>query len=136
MASTEAQREKWRVQARSQYQKYKDRMRKRTNAFYHAHKDWYKEWHRRRNADSIEFIRSLKSKPCFDCGGTFPPCAMDFDHRLGESKLTSVGNLGRANAPPEMILEEIAKCDLVCANCHRIRTEQRRENRKRIVAAK
>lgn len=69
-------------------------------------------------------IREAKSVPCPDCGGMFPPCCMDFDHVRGEKKFNiSVNMYSRSFAA---LLEEIAKCDVVCANCHRIRTERRR----------
>lgn len=70
----------------------------------------------------IEWLHSLKNNPCMDCGGTFPPCAMDFDHREAESKEQGICQMVRGGWSRERILAEIAKCDLVCANCHRIRT--------------
>ncbi len=67
-----------------------------------------------------ELIDRLKSGPCMDCGGAFPPYVMDFDHRDPATKYRPVSQLtGRNEAT---ILAEIDKCDLVCANCHRIRT--------------
>ena len=63
----------------------------------------------------------LKSKPCMDCGNTFPSCVMDFDHRNPEDKKYNVSQMVCRYSWTK-ILEEIAKCDLVCANCHRIRT--------------
>lgn len=68
----------------------------------------------------------LKSAPCMDCGGTFPPVAMDFDHRQGTEKRDSVSKLG-CRGKMSAMLAEIAKCDLVCSNCHRVRTWRRRE---------
>lgn len=68
-------------------------------------------------------LDELKNKPCMDCGGTFPPECMDFDHREGEVKLLRIGSQLRRKW--ESVLAEIAKCDLVCANCHRIRTKNR-----------
>jgi hypothetical protein len=62
-----------------------------------------------------------KNKPCMDCGRKFPTCCMDFDH-TGEDKVEIVSRLVGSMAPKERILAEIAKCDLICANCHRIRT--------------
>ena len=35
-------------------------------------------------------LDELCDVPCLDCGGRFPPCAMDFDHREGESKRSAV----------------------------------------------
>ncbi len=66
-----------------------------------------------------------KDKPCADCGGQFAPEAMDFDHRPGTDKLDDVGKLVSGRYSWDKVQAEIAKCDLVCANCHRIRTKQR-----------
>src|SRR5574343_932184 len=71
------------------------------------------------------FVASLKTGPCVDCGQTFPPCAMDFDHVRG-AKVLGVANLV-ALGSKDRILAEIAKCDLVCACCHRIRTHGRKD---------
>ena len=49
---------------------------------------------------------------------------MDFDHRDGTTKVSSVTRL--INRSIEVLLAEVAKCDIVCANCHRIRTFERR----------
>lgn len=71
-----------------------------------------------------DWVGSLKARPCADCGGRFPPCAMDFDHRPGETKAFNVASI--TTGTRDKILSEIAKCDLVCSNCHRIRTYNRR----------
>lgn len=68
-------------------------------------------------------INQFKSRPCADCGGTFDPVCMDFDHRPGEEKRGNVSGLVTRNF--SRILVEIQKCDVVCANCHRIRTKVR-----------
>ena len=48
---------------------------------------------------------------------------MDFDHRDRKTKLTNINRMiNYRSYSKEKILEEIEKCDLVCANCHRIRT--------------
>lgn len=64
---------------------------------------------------------ALKSGPCVDCGGSFAPCQMDFDHLPGMPKLFNVAEAGG----PIKASSEAAKCDLVCANCHRLRTWKR-----------
>jgi len=66
-----------------------------------------------------EWLAPLKAGPCHDCGRRFPPPAMDFDHVSG-IKVAGIAQMafwGR-----EKTLAEIAKCELVCANCHRERT--------------
>jgi hypothetical protein len=66
--------------------------------------------------------------PCMDCGGVFPWVAMDFDHRPSETKRWPVSDEGCRLATKGMkvkVLEEIAKCEIVCSNCHRVRTQER-----------
>lgn len=77
--------------------------------------------HERRERVKI-FIDELKSKPCSDCGKTFPPVCMDFDHARGEKLFLISKGWGRSF---ESLLLELEKCDLVCSNCHRIRTSAR-----------
>jgi hypothetical protein len=71
-------------------------------------------------------IQSFKDTPCMDCGNKFPPECMDFDHRGDDTKINDVSSMTTCSI--SKILEEIAKCDIVCSNCHRIRTEQRRKD--------
>lgn len=71
-----------------------------------------------------ELIAQLKNNPCQDCKRHFPPECMDFDHRAGETKIATISQLTTCSL--ERILAEIAKCDLICANCHRTRTQRRR----------
>ncbi len=69
-----------------------------------------------------QFMDELKAGPCTDCGGTYPPECMDWDHVRGD-KLADVGSLLQATR--ERILAEVTKCELVCANCHRTRSRNR-----------
>jgi len=58
-----------------------------------------------------------------DCGQSFHPVCMDFDHRERRDKgEPTVSALVSHSSAQERILAEIEKCDLVCANCHRLRT--------------
>ncbi len=82
---------------------------------------------RKRNVWRVqaELLDSLRDVPCADCERRFPPCAMDFDHRDAEAKKYTVTRMiGRAGTA--RILAEVAKCDIVCTNCHRARTYDRR----------
>lgn len=76
---------------------------------------------------SRAWLDVLKAKPCMDCKQTFPTECMDFDHVRGK-KLTPI-NTQTANKSKGPLLEEIKKCDLVCSNCHRIRTRTRKLRR-------
>jgi len=65
----------------------------------------------------------LESHPCVDCGET-DPLVLQFDHREGAVKVDTIGTMvNRANW--NTLLAEIAKCDVRCANCHRLRTAER-----------
>jgi hypothetical protein len=70
-----------------------------------------------------QFLLEQKDKPCADCGNRYPREAMDFDH-LGDKEFT-ISN-GKNIVSRERLEAEIAKCDVVCSNCHRTRTETRR----------
>lgn len=79
----------------------------------------------RRNARIRADVDAIKSQPCTDCGGTFDPICMDFDHRPGEIKVADVARLATGGSEARLYAE-IAKCDVVCSNCHRLRTKRRR----------
>jgi len=79
----------------------------------------------RRNQELTEEIR--RSTPCSDCGVSYPPYVMDFDHIRG-TKVDDVMQLVNQGASWVKISAEIAKCEVVCSNCHRIRTYQRRQS--------
>jgi hypothetical protein len=80
-------------------------------------------WERGRTA----WMLSLKTdRPCTDCGKVFPPQVMQWDHIPGHQKLGDISTGFRWRSRHE-ILDEIAKCELVCANCHAIRTFARAE---------
>lgn len=84
-------------------------------------------WQSRKNEfkrQRRQWLRELKTdKPCTDCGRIFAPEAMEWDHRPGTVKLFEISMM--AGRSRKLILEEIAKCDLVCANDHAIRTRTR-----------
>jgi hypothetical protein len=74
-----------------------------------------------------DLLEELRNVPCADCGGTFPKAALDFDHRDPSDKKHAVSRM-LFRTSIEEILREAAKCDVVCANCHRMRTFRRRES--------
>ena len=79
-----------------------------------------------RQRERLKAIAALaKQQPCQDCGGKFHPWVMEFDHREGTKKVEAVGNLLARGCTDEKLQAEIEKCDVVCANCHRMRTFNR-----------
>lgn len=86
------------------------------------HKAYCKDCGKKELQDRRDWINTFKNKPCHDCGKQYPTVLMDFDHVPERGvKLNKIGNL----TSRERIIEEIAKCDIVCPTCHRIRTATR-----------
>lgn len=83
----------------------------------------------KRKAELYKYLRNLKeSSPCADCGSYYPYYVMDFDHVRGrkhKNVMELVPTLSR-----KKIDEEIAKCEIVCSNCHRERTHFRKNQKK------
>lgn len=70
-----------------------------------------------------DYLDSLRDVPCLDCGNRFPPCAMDFDH-IAEKSFSIMSHY--RDKTIAQLDAEVAKCEIVCACCHRIRTNIRR----------
>jgi len=69
-----------------------------------------------------EYIRQVKEKhPCADCGEIYHFSQMDFDHITGKKK-HSLARYANSAVSISTIKDEIKKCEVVCANCHRYRT--------------
>jgi len=72
----------------------------------------------------LKYIQEYKqSRPCADCKEDYPYYMKDFDHLGG--KLFTLSKYKNYTTDLNIIKEEISKCDVVCANCHRIRTYSR-----------
>lgn len=80
---------------------------------------------RKTNARYVRVIKETNS--CADCGEYFRdyPEVLEFDH-IGTDKTAAVARMVGQGVSLSKILKEIRKCDIVCANCHRIRTVKRR----------
>ena len=104
--------------------RYKSETRK---AWYQKKKgnpEWYEKIKEQGNARAKAirlYLQEYKlSKGCADCGYKKHHAALDFDH-IGTDKLINVCNAKSI----EQAKKEIKKCEVVCANCHRIRTYKR-----------
>lgn len=84
----------------------------------------YREKILERKRQKQAWVVRQKRKPCADCGKRFPSVAMEFDHLPGHKKLFKISDA--TNYSKEKLRAEIAKTEVVCANCHAIRTHRRR----------
>jgi len=83
---------------------------------------------RKRNKDYIASVKKLAS--CVDCGES-NPIILEFDHVRGKKK-SNVSDMANQPYSIEAVQKEIDKCEVRCANCHRIVTYERREEAKAI----
>ena len=74
-------------------------------------------------------IAYFLNHPCADCGEA-DPIVLEFDHLKDKAFNIGASLSGRSWAS---ILDEIAKCDVVCANCHRRRTARRKGSLRALI---
>lgn len=99
---------------------------KRSKKHYAENRDVYVRRGPRRRFEAREIVNKIKREnPCLDCGDKFHYCQMDFDHRDQFTKRKQISYMLMLGI--DTILKEIEKCDLVCANCHRDRTQRQIE---------
>jgi hypothetical protein len=80
-----------------------------------------KEYRRKIRDRNREYVRQIKeSNPCTDCEQFYHYSQMDFDHI--DLKKQNIAKLVNSEASIKTIKQEMAKCQLVCSNCHRLRT--------------
>lgn len=78
----------------------------------------------RRDAGRSWMVSIKEGVPCADCAETFPPCVMHWDHLPGYPKVDEISSMVGSRRR-EIVVDELAKCELVCANCHVMRTVTR-----------
>lgn len=92
--------------------------------WYPQHKKHHQQLNRASRRKRLDRVDTYKlSKGCADCGYAEEAIALDFDHLRDKTIGISVA---AQNYKWERLIEEIEKCEVVCANCHRIRTRNRR----------
>jgi len=99
------------VYSRRWYEKHKAEQIARVT----AQKETYKN-------DMFAYIfQYLSTHPCVDCGEK-DPIVLEFDHRDPTQKLFSISQALRLHYGLGRVCDEIEKCDVRCANCHRRKT--------------
>ncbi len=80
-----------------------------------------RKWQRDRRREYTKRLRQLKKnhKKCDYCEYSIHTEVLEFHHRSPKEKSFSFTCGGFGNYSWKRILEEIAKCDIICANCHR-----------------
>lgn len=101
----------------------KDCERIRKSKYYKANKAKFKKrariYDEKKRIENRELIDGYrKSHPCIQCGES-DFCCLDFHHKDGEDKKYDFGQLKKKAYSTKTIMEELAKCVILCANCHR-----------------
>lgn len=99
----------------------KDCLNEKQKMAYRKNKKYWLDMNRRKRAENRDRYNATKDgKPCSECGGFYPSYVMDYDHRDPDSKIMPISKM--MGYSWWFIQEEIDKCDLLCSNCHRIKT--------------
>lgn len=81
----------------------------------------YKEAERTRQkngrAKLREYVTTAKLSGCVVCGEKHPSC-LQYHHLDPSTKVDRVNRLLAQTKSLEKVIAEIAKCELICANCH------------------
>jgi hypothetical protein len=90
---------------------------------YYSNREKYIKKALRRKKELRQWLISIKeNEPCKDCGISYPYYVMDFDHLRDKTyEVTKLIN----SCSMRKLKAEIEKCEIVCANCHRMRTFKR-----------
>lgn len=92
---------------------------------YKNKQDLYNAQQRHRDKNHSKMWEILEKSCCMDCG-IKDPRVLEFDHRLNENKKFDISRaVSGSTRSWNLIKQEIDKCDIVCSNCHKIRTMTR-----------
>lgn len=94
----------YRAKKRSEDSDWQRRAREASKLSKEKNRDWFEQY-------KLAFR-------CMICGDTHPG-ALDFHHRDPKTKRKGVAQLVQMGYSQERIMEEVAKCDPLCASCHR-----------------
>lgn len=112
--------ERKRAYRRAFYLANRERLLAQAKARYDADPESKKRRDAERRQELRRFIRAQKEgKSCAECGFA-DPRALDFHHRDSTLKEFDLSVAWQKGWSKKRIAAEIAKCDIICANCHRI----------------
>jgi len=87
--------------------------------YYANNRDRFTAYNKKRKSKLFRVLDEIKTKNgCKKCGENHPAC-LDFHHRSGSKKEEGLSVMVNNLRPLKIILKEIEKCDVLCANCHR-----------------
>lgn len=96
-----------------------ERQKAAQRAHYEANKDKFlqRQW-TKRNRVSRQLVLTKQGKACEHCGEDHPAC-LDFHHVDPKLKTVHIYQMRREGWSEERVAAELAKCIILCSNCHR-----------------
>ncbi len=118
----------WRVTGVKRWGICRECQRKQKVDWYEEHKEEKREAKNQRTRDQRDSARQfvynyLSTHPCVECGER-DPRVLEFDHLGNKDK--AIAEMIRDGASISTLEREIAKCQVLCANCHRKKTADER----------
>ena len=108
-------------------EKNREKIRAKSKVRYHADVTKSREDARNWQQNKYQFVAAIKlDSGCVDCGFKGHPHALTFDHLPQYEKKFNIGAAIRCTNKQDL-LDEISKCEVRCANCHAIKTAERRK---------
>lgn len=102
----------------------KDCQKEISRKHYQSNKQQYFDRNKKvKRANRLKILELKQNSPCTDCGQVFHPYIMEFDHTEPETKNFEIGRAGQRTL--KQITQELEQCEIVCANCHKLRTFRR-----------
>jgi hypothetical protein len=112
--------QRWKVESREKYlagrKRQRDRDRRDPEVVIKKREANRAMWERRRGV-LLGIAAEAKKGGCIVCGEVVSKC-LDFHHRDPGTKSFTIGKAMQRSVTPEALRAEIAKCDVMCANCH------------------
>lgn len=114
----EMQRARYRINKENP--EYMARRREIAKKHYWKHRDRFRDpkWDAKFRAKKAAIVERAKLGKSCSCGESDPIC-LDFHHRDPSTKVGNISRMASKCVSDEKLLAEIAKCDLICSNCHR-----------------
>lgn len=113
--------ERYKKQMQDYQKKNAAQLKKYQHKYYMSHKEKAKEARNRSNQKKREwYINYKKTQKCKCCGENRWQ-TLDFHHRKGTKKIRMVSSM-IINCSMRSVLQEIEKCDVLCANCHAMKS--------------
>lgn len=110
-----------RFNSKDYYKRNKKRFQIRGKAYYQLHKAEKRIYWLNRYKLGYTLVAQYKKQPCMDCNRHYPSYVMHLDHRIPATKCFELSGCS-LHKSANLLMAEIEKCDVVCANCHAERT--------------